>query len=95
MSVSSSNTLLADQSSTYGTAMKVGDEICSNGVMTSVQRGGKVINGQLTYLTPSGLHVEHIGCVMLLGDDLSKVHVLVEELRTKADYIHDQINKYK
>lgn len=37
------------------------------------------------YLTPSGLHVEHVGCVMLQGDDLSKVHVLVEELRAKSD----------
>lgn len=37
------------------------------------------------YLTPSGLHVEHVGRVMLQGDDLGKVHVLVEELRAKED----------
>lgn len=37
------------------------------------------------YLTPPGLHVEHVSRVMLQGDDLSKRHVLVEELRTKAE----------
>lgn len=37
------------------------------------------------YLTSPGFHIPHIGCVVLQGDDLSKVHVLVEELRTKSD----------
>lgn len=35
------------------------------------------------YLTPSGLHVVHVVCVMLQRDDLGKVHVLVEELRRR------------
>ena len=33
------------------------------------------------YLTPPGLHVEHVGRVFLQCDDLSEVHVPVEELR--------------
>lgn len=37
------------------------------------------------YLTPPGLHVEHVSRVMLQGDDLGERHVLVEELRTKAE----------
>lgn len=37
------------------------------------------------YLTSPGFHIPHVGCVVLQGDDLSKVHVLVEELRTKSD----------
>lgn len=37
------------------------------------------------HLTPPGLHVEHVVRVVLQGDDLGKVHVLVEELRTKSD----------
>lgn len=44
-------------------------------VFGASQRAGEV------YLTPSGLHVEHVRCVMLQCDDLGKVHVLVEELR--------------
>lgn len=35
------------------------------------------------YLTPSGLHVVHVACVMLQRDHLGKVHVLVEELRRR------------
>ena len=35
------------------------------------------------YLTPPGLHVEHVGRVFLQCDDLSEVHVPVEELRGK------------
>lgn len=35
------------------------------------------------YLTPPGLHVEHVGCVMLQADDLGKSHVLVEKLLKK------------
>lgn len=35
------------------------------------------------YLTPPGLNVKHVACVVLQHDDLGKVHVLVEELRRK------------
>lgn len=37
------------------------------------------------YLTPPGLHVEHVGREMLQGDELSEVHVLVEELRSESE----------
>lgn len=42
------------------------------------------------YLTSPGLHVEHVGRVVLQGDDLGEVHVLVEELRTRE--VHQQTN---
>lgn len=35
------------------------------------------------YLTPPGLNVKHVACVMLQHEDLGKVHVLVEELERK------------
>ena len=74
MSVSSSNTLLADQSSTCG---KNQPEGVSRRVAVT---GGGPERALGVYLTPSGLYVEHVGCVILQGDDLGKVHVLVEEL---------------
>lgn len=43
------------------------------------------ISNSSAYLTPPGLHIKHVGCVMLQSDDLAEVHVLVEELRTKLD----------
>lgn len=44
------------------------------------RQGSRVV---ALYLTPPGLHVEHVVCVMLQHHDLGKVHVLVEELRRK------------
>lgn len=84
MSVSSSNTLLADQSSTCGEnqpeEVTKGAAVAEERERVQLQRrkGG-------AHLTPSGLHVEHVGRVVLQGDDLGKVHVLVEELQAKED----------
>lgn len=77
MSVSSSNTLLADHSST---CRKNPQGVTERMVVAEEQPQG-------VYLTPSGLHIEHVGGVMLQGDDLGKAHVLVEELRAKEDSI--------
>lgn len=41
------------------------------------------------YLTPPGLHVEHVGCVMLQADDLGKSHVLVEKLLKKKTFLQN------
>lgn len=79
MSVNSSNTLLADQRSTC----KEKDWYLKNVHQCLIIAGP-------AYLTPPGLHVEHVGCVMLQGDDLGKVHVLVEELMAKGDYRFQQ-----
>lgn len=50
------------------------------GGLLSGTKGSRVV---MLYLTSSGLHVEHVVCVMLQHDDLSKVHVLVKELKRK------------
>lgn len=49
-------------------------------------------SSSLVYLTPPGLHIVNVICVMLQGDDLSKVHVLVEELQTKSGWKLHQYN---
>lgn len=75
MSVSSSNTLLADQSSTCRKNQPEGVT-----KRTVAEEHERTATAGGAYLTPSGLHVEHVGRVMLQGDDLGKAHVLVEEL---------------
>lgn len=92
MSVSSSNTLLADQSSTCGKTQPEG--VTKHAVVAEEHEHAATAEGKVvvvvgmgggSYLTPSGLHVEHVGRVMLQGDDLGKAHVFVEELRAKED----------